>query len=232
MDMMVSISDLWKRYLGGWALQGVSLDVEKGRVLGVLGENGSGKSTMFRILAGVTRPSKGTVRVMGKPVGVETKQQVAYLPEIDPFYDWMRIDEQMAFLSVFYPGWDMDKTRHLISFMGLDGNKKIGALSRGQKARLKVIFAFSWPCALVIMDEPFGSIDPPSRRRMMDALFNEFRLGEQTILISTHLVDEIESFIEDVVFMKNGEVAISGSVEQVREEQGKSLSEVFELVVT
>ncbi len=230
--MMVSICDLWKRYLGAWALQGVSLNVEKGRVLGVLGENGSGKSTMFRILAGVTRPSKGTVQVMGKAVGVETKQHVAYLPEIDPFYDWMCIDEQMAFLSVFYPGWDMDKTRHLISFMGLDGNKKIGALSRGQKARLKVIFAFSWPSSLVIMDEPFGSIDPPSRRRMMDALFNEFRLGEQTILISTHLVDEIESFIEDVVFMKNGEVAISGSVEQVREEHGKSLSEVFELVVT
>ena len=129
--MMVHIQDLWKRYPGTWALRGISLDVEKGRVLGVLGENGSGKSTMLRILAGVTHPSKGTVLLNGQKVGVETKKWVAYLPEVNPFYDWMRVMEQVEFLSVFYPEWDMNKAREMVGFMGLDGDKKVGALSRG-----------------------------------------------------------------------------------------------------
>ena len=112
------------------ALRGVSFQVERGRVQGVLGENGSGKSTLFRILAGLTRPSRGTAEVMGQAVSVKTRQHVAYLAEINPFYDWMKVMEQVEFLARFYPMWDMDKARSLLSFMGLDGDKKVGALSR------------------------------------------------------------------------------------------------------
>ena len=106
--MKVEIRDLWKRYPGTWALRDISLRAETGRVLGILGENGCGKSTLFRILAGVTRPSKGTVLLDGQPVGVETRRRVAFLPEVDPFYKWMGVVEQLEFLSAFYPGWDMD----------------------------------------------------------------------------------------------------------------------------
>jgi ABC-2 type transport system ATP-binding protein len=228
--MMVHIQDLWKRYPGTWALRGISLDVEKGRVLGVLGENGSGKSTMLRILAGVTHPSKGTVLLNGQKVGVETKKWVAYLPEVNPFYDWMRVMEQVEFLSVFYPEWDMNKAREMVGFMGLDGDKKVGALSRGQKGRLKVACAFSWPSALVLMDEPLAGIDPPSRKRILDALFNEYRFGEQTIMMSTHMVHEVGEFIEDVIFVKQGEIALFGNADQLREERGQSLSEMFEVI--
>jgi len=228
--MRVEISDLWKRYPGTWALRGVSLTVDTGRVLGVLGENGCGKSTLFRILAGVTRLSKGTVALDGEPVGVETQRRVAYLPEIDPFYDWMRVMEQLEFLATFYPGWDLDKSRELLGFMGLDEDKKIGTLSRGQKGRLKVVAAFSWPSDLVLMDEPFAGIDPPSRRRILQGLFNEFRFDSQTMFLTSHLVTEIEAFIEDLVFLKDGEIALSGNMDQVREEQGKSLEEIFETV--
>lgn len=228
--MMVHIQDLWKRYPGTWALRGISLDVEKGRVLGVLGENGSGKSTMLRILAGVTHPTKGTVLLNGQEVGVETKKWVAYLPEVNPFYDWMRVMEQVEFLSVFYPKWDMNKARQMIDFMGLDGDKKVGALSRGQKGRLKVACAFSWPSELVLMDEPLAGIDPPSRKKILDALFNEYRFGEQTILMSTHMVHEVGEFIEDVIFVKEGEIALSGNADELREERDQSLSEMFEVV--
>ncbi len=228
---MVEIRDLWKKYPGTWALRGVSLEVERGRVLGVLGENGSGKSTMFRILAGVTRPTRGSVSIQGMPVGVETKKIVSYLPEVDPFYAWMGVTELLNFLSTFYPGWDMDKARYLLEFMNLPEDRKVGALSRGQRGRLKVVFAFSWPSSLVLMDEPLGGIDPPSRRRILDALFSEFRFGEQTIILSTHLVSEVEEFIEDVVYLQDGEIPISGNADQLREEHDKSLSEIFDMVV-
>ena len=228
--MMVNVQDLWKKYPGAWALRGISFQVARGRVQGVLGENGSGKSTLLRILAGLTRPSEGVVEVMGESVGVDTRQYVAYLTEANPFYDWMKVTEQIEFLSTFYPRWDLDKSRELTAFMGLDGDKKVGALSRGQKGRLKVICSFSWPSDLVLMDEPLAGIDPPSRKRIVEALFNEFRFGEQTILISTHMVHEVGEFIEDVMFMREGEIALFGNADQLREERGESLSEMFEMV--
>jgi ABC-2 type transport system ATP-binding protein len=228
--MMVDIQDLWKRYPGTWALRGISFQFERGRVQGVLGENGSGKSTLFRILAGLTRPSQGSAEVMGQEVCTATRKHVAYLAEVNPFYDWMKVMEQVEFLAAFYPNWDLDKSRELLGFMGLDGDKKVGALSRGQKGRLKVVCTFSWPSDLVLMDEPLAGIDPPSRKRIVEALFKEFRFGEQTILISTHMVHEVGEFIEDVMFMKEGEIALSGNADALREERGESLSEMFEMV--
>lgn len=228
--MMIDVRSLWKRYPGTWALRGISFQVARGRVQGVLGENGSGKSTLFRILAGMTRPSRGIAEVMGQKVGAKTRQDVAYLPEINPFYDWMKVREQIEFLAAFYPMWDLDKSRALLGFMGLDADKKVGALSRGQKGRLKVVCGFSWPSELVLMDEPLAGIDPPSRKRIVQALFNEFRFGEQTILISTHLVHEVGEFIEDVMFLKEGEIALAGNADALREERGESLSEMFEQV--
>lgn len=228
--MMVDIQDLWKRYPGTWALRGISFGVERGRVQGVLGENGSGKSTLFRILAGLTRPSQGIAEVMEQEVSTATRKYVAYLAEVNPFYDWMKVMEQVEFLATFYPNWDLDKSRELLGFMGLDGDKKVGTLSRGQKGRLKVVCTFSWPSDLVLMDEPLAGIDPPSRKRIVEALFKEFRFGEQTILISTHMVHEVGEFIEDVMFMKEGEIALSGNADALREERGESLSEMFEVV--
>ena len=214
---MIDVRDVWKRYPGAWALRGVSFQVERGRVQGVLGENGSGKSTLFRILVGLTRPSRGSAEVIGQEVSVKTRQHVAYLTEINPFYDWMKVMEQVEFLARFYPMWDMDKARSLLRFIGLDGDKKVGALSRGQQNRLKVVCAFSYPSDLVLMDEPLSGIDPPSRKRIREALSKEFRFYNQTVLISTHQVHGIGmgEFIEDVMFMKAGEIAFFGNVDDL-----------------
>ena len=229
---MIEIEKLSKKYFRTRALNEISLQVEEGRVVGVLGENGSGKSTLFKILAGVARPSSGKAYVMGQKVGVETRRVTSYLPEINPFYDWMTVTEQLVFLSQFYPGWDDGKTSELLRLMELDPGAKIGELSRGQQARLKVVAAFSWPSRLVLMDEPLGGIDPPSRRRIVSALFDEYRVGEQTVLISTHLINEIEEVIEDVIFLRDGEVTLQGNADALRQETGKSLLDIFEEVAT
>ena len=226
--MFVQVRDVWKKYPGKWALQGVTFGAEKGKVLGVLGENGAGKSTLFRIIASVTRPSKGTVTVMDTTVGLETRKIVAFLPEVQPFYDWMKVMEQFEFLAAFYRGWDMDKTRDLLKFLSLPDNDKIGTLSRGQQAKLKMVFAFSWPAELVLMDEPLGGIDPPARKKIINTLFHEFRFGEQTIIMSTHIVNEVEEFVEDVIYLKGGKIVLSGEADRLREEKGTSLVGIFE----
>ena len=228
---MVEVEGLWKSYGRMTALKGITFTARAGRVVGVLGENGSGKSTLFKILAGVTPASRGEARIQGRAIGIETRRDTAYLPEIDPFYGWMRIGEQLEFLAPFYPGWDMAKSRELLSFMGLTEDRKIGQLSHGQRARLKTVAAVSRPSHVVLMDEPLGGIDPPSRRRIISSLVSEFRVGEQTILISTHLVDEVEGIIDEVGCRRQGEGALEGNADELRSERGKSLSGLFEEVV-
>jgi ABC-2 type transport system ATP-binding protein len=155
MMMFVEVRDVKKKYPGKWALRGVTFGARRGAVLGVLGENGAGKSTLFRIIASVTRPTSGSVAVGGLPAGLETRKITAFLPEVNPFYEWMRVMEQLEFLSAFYSGWDMDKARDLLRFLDLPERDRIGTLSRGQQAKLKMVFAFAWPNQLAIMDEPF-----------------------------------------------------------------------------
>lgn len=227
---MIELEQVTKRYFLTKALKGISLRVEGGRVVGILGENGSGKSTLLKILAGVTRATSGEVRLFGEPVSRRTRTFTSYLPEINPFYSWMRVTEQLEFLSAFYPGWDRTKQAELLTLMGLSGDAKVGELSRGQQARLKVVAAFAWPSRLVLMDEPLGSIDPPSRRRIVKALFDQYRIGEQTVLVSTHLVDEVEEVVEEVIYLRQGEVALQGNADQLRQERGKSLLDLFEEV--
>ncbi|MFA6472732.1 MAG: ABC transporter ATP-binding protein [Candidatus Latescibacterota bacterium] len=226
--MLVEARDVAKKYPGKWALDGVTFSADQGKVLGVLGENGAGKSTLFRIISGITRPTRGTVAIAGMPVSLETRKIVAYLPDINPFYEWMRVMEQMEFLASFYPEWDMNKTSELLAFLDVSPNDRIGELSRGQQAKLKMVYAFSWPSRLVLMDEPLGGIDPPTRKKVISTLFHEFRYGEQGIFICTHLVSEVEEFIEDVLYMKKGKIVLSDQADLLREKKGKSLTGIFE----
>lgn len=225
---MVEIRGLSKRYPGTWALKDLSLDVEKGRILGVLGLNGCGKSTLFRILAGVTRPTRGSVRINGEAVGIRTKRIVSYSPEVDPHYSWMTVGEQLRYLASFYPNWDDRKSSELMDLLELNPQKKLSVLSKGIRARVKIVAAFSRPSSLVLLDEPLGGIDAPSRKRVMKALFSEYRTGSQSVMISTHLVSEVEEFVEDVVFLKEGSSVLKGNADELRGERGSSLSEVLE----
>jgi len=228
----IHVKELWKSYPGVWPLKGVSFDVEAGRAVGVLGQNGSGKSTLFRILAGLTLASEGDVEIGGLSPGLDTKKMTAFMPELDPFYAWMTVDEVIGFVSGFHDSWDSGRASELLELLELPSDRKVEALSRGQKGRLKVITAFAWSSQLILMDEPLGGIDQPSRRKMLDVLFNQFRTPEQTILISTHLVDEVEPFLDDLIYIREGEITLAGDAEALRSDRGKSLSEIFEEVAT
>ena len=228
---MIEVQDVWKRYGGTEALRGVSLRFRDGCVTGLLGQNGSGKSTLLRIVAGITRPGRGRVLVFGEEVGLATRRDTAYLPEIDACYEWMRVGEQLDYLRAFHEDWNPARERELLARMKLDRGARVGGLSHGQRARLKIVAAFSRRSRLVVMDEPFNGIDPPSRRLILRSLTEELRSGGQTVLLSTHLVDEVEELVEDVVYLHDGEVALAGAAAELRQDRGGSLTDIFEEIV-
>jgi ABC-2 type transport system ATP-binding protein len=224
----VEFSSLHKRYYLAHALRGIDLAVEQGKIVGLLGPNGAGKSTLLRIAAGLAHPTSGTVKVMGKDVTVAaTKARIAYVPEVDNFYTWMTVAQALEFEHSMFHDINIDDARSLLSQLKLDLDKKTGSLSRGQRARLKLALAMSRSADLVLMDEPLAGIDPPSRAAILDTIASRYRAGEQAIIISTHEVLESEALFEDVVFLSNGKIALQGQADQLREERGKSLNDIF-----
>ncbi|MGB4337399.1 MAG: ABC transporter ATP-binding protein [Bacillota bacterium] len=216
-----------KRYYMAHALRGIDLAVARGKIVGLLGPNGAGKSTLLRIAAGLASPTSGSVRLMGRQLRPCDKRHIAYVPEVDNFYAWMTVRQAMEFESSMFGDMDVDDARSLLAELKLDPGKKVGALSRGQRAKLKLALAMSRAADLVLMDEPLAGIDPPSRAAILQTIASRYRAGEQAIIISTHEVLESEALFEDVVFLSSGRVVLSGHADQLREERGQSLNEIF-----
>jgi len=189
---MIELQGVHKKYLLKKALTDIDLRVKRGTIVGLLGPNGSGKSTLLKMLAGLIYPTAGTIRVNGREPDVHNKRQIAYLPEIDYLYGWMTVDETLRFLSGFYGDWQTDKAAEMLGTMELDGNQKVRNLSKGLRARLKLIAAFARQAPLVLLDEPFSGIDPSSRSKIIRSIVSEFQAGEQTIVLSTHSLNEAE----------------------------------------
>lgn len=226
----VQVQDLVKVFGRTRALDGVTLTIPEGTIVGLVGPNGSGKSTLLKSMIGLVKPTSGQVLVGGERPSVRTKAKTAYLPEKDHLYSWMSVGELLAYVRNFYDDWDEDKAKSLLDFMGLEDEAKVGRLSKGMRARLKIILAMARNAELVLLDEPLSGIDPPSRSRIVEAIISQYRVGAQTIIISTHEIIESESIFERVVFLREGQVALDGEAEALRMEKGKSIRDLFEEV--
>lgn len=230
-DNLVEIQALRKRYFLAHALNGVDLQVKRGVILGLLGPNGSGKSSLLKIMAGLVSPSSGMVAINGSSPSRLTKAQVAYLPEVDCLYGWMTVRETIDFVASFYRDWLPERAVTLLGLMGLEPRQKVGYLSKGKRALLKLLLAFSRRADLVLLDEPLSGIDPPTRAKILAAIVSEYRMGEQTIILSTHEVSEAESIFDEVVYLREGRVALMGAAETLRAEHGCSINDLWEKVV-
>lgn len=219
-----------KRFPGAEALNQVTLAIPRGQITGLLGPNGSGKSSLLKLIAGLYRPTAGEVLVNGRVPDQQTKAQIAYLPEIDHLYPWMTVAETLTFVRAFYADWDRNREGSLLEFMGLPTGQRVGKLSKGMRARLRLVLTMACNTSLILLDEPLSGIDVPSRSRIVEAILGQFQAGEQTILLSTHEVLETEAMFDRLVLLEGGQVKLEGSADELRDRYGKSVRDLLEEV--
>ncbi|MBU5312277.1 ABC transporter ATP-binding protein [Tissierella carlieri] len=226
MENIIEIKGLTKSYFNKKALNNVSLDIKKGKVVGILGPNGSGKTTMIKIITGILRESKGEILIDGKRPGVYTKSIVSYLPDRNFLYNWMNIQEAINFYKDFYKDFDENKAYELLKFMKLDRNMKINSLSKGMTEKLNLTLVLSRNAKVYVLDEPIAGVDPVARDQILDAIIKNYN-EESTMLITTHLVRDMENIFDDVVFLREGEVYLEGNAETLREEKGMQIDDLY-----
>lgn len=229
-ENLLQVRSVNKTYAGGRrALHDINLNIHGGKIIGLLGTNGSGKSTLMKIAAGLIQPSTGGVEVNGKPVGLETKAIVSFMPDRPVTEPWMKVSDAVAYFKDFYEDFNVEKARNMLEFMNLKANDRISSLSKGMNERLQLTLALSREAQLYMLDEPIGGVDPVARGKILDAIV-EFYNEDSSIIISTHLVRDIERIFDEVIFIRNGEVVTHDEVENIRLKHGKSVDEMFKEV--
>lgn len=229
MAIILEAKDLNKNYFDRKALNNVNLTLEKGKVLGLLGPNGSGKTTFIKIAAGILRPSSGELLINGKMPGAYTKSIVSYLPDRNFLYKWMKVKDAVNFFKDFFGDFDDEKSEELLKFMNLDKEMKITELSKGMHEKLNLTLVLSRKAKLYILDEPIAGVDPVARENIIDAIINNYN-EDSSMIITTHLVKEIERLFDDIAFIANGEIILSGNTEELRIERGLSIDELYKEV--
>ncbi|KIO63952.1 hypothetical protein B4065_2846 [Caldibacillus thermoamylovorans] len=226
MSNIVEINNLTKKYANKTALDNVNLNIERGKVVGILGPNGSGKTTLIKILTGLLRQTSGEVLIDGKNVGVKTKSVVSYLPDRNFLYKWMRIEDACHMYKDFYTDFDEVKFNELLAFMNLNRSMKIDSLSKGMHEKLNLALVLSRNAKLYILDEPIAGVDPVARDQILDAIINNYN-EDSSMIITTHLVRDMESMFDEVVFLKDGQIVLTGNAEALREEKAKQIEEIY-----
>ena len=226
---VLKLTQLSKSYGSKQALNNVSLEIEPGRIVGLLGTNGSGKSTLMKIVAGLVQPSSGLVEVCGVPVGQRTKNLVSFMPDSPITEDWMRVQDSVEFYRDFYADFDTTKANEMLKFMNLNPHDRVRSLSKGMLERLGLTLTFSRKARLYLLDEPIGGVDPVARGKILDDIL-EFYDEESSIIITTHLVRDIERIFDQVAFIRDGELVLQDDVEMLRTKTGKSIDELFKEV--
>ena len=218
--------DLTKRYGKATALEGVNLTVEPGRVVGLLGPNGSGKTTLIKLANGLLTPTGGEILSDGMKPGPESKALVAYLPDRDYLADWMTPGQQMDFFADFYQDFDREKAQTMMDRLGIDQSQKFKQLSKGTREKVQLILVMSRSAKLYLLDEPIGGVDPATRDFILDTIIRNYN-PEAAVIISTHLIADVEQVLDDVIFLQNGHVALQSPVDAIREERGMSVDQYF-----
>lgn len=226
MENIIEIEGLTKSYLNKKAINNLSLNLEKGKVIGVLGPNGSGKTTLIKILTGILRQTKGKVLIDGKEPGAYTKSIVSYLPDRNFLYDWMKVEDAITFYDDFYDDFDEVKAYELLDFMKLTKTSKVNALSKGMQEKLNLTLVLSRKAKVYILDEPIAGVDPVARDQILDAIIKNYN-ENSTMLITTHLVRDIEAVFDEVIFLKDGEVYMQGNAEKLREEKQMQIDDLY-----
>ena len=226
MDHVLHAEGLTMRYQNTLALDNLDLRLPKGRIIGLLGPNGSGKTTFIKLTAGLLTPASGNLTIDGESVGSATKALVSYLPDRPYFSKQMRVREQLDFFQDFYADFDRSRAEYMLQGLGIDLNARFRALSKGNQEKVQLVLVMSRRAKLYLLDEPIGGVDPAARDYILNTIISNYD-PNATVLISTHLISDVERVLDEFIFLYQGKVVRSGNADEVREETGKSLDELF-----
>lgn len=226
MEKILECRGLSKSYHRNPALNDITLSVEKGKIVGLLGPNGSGKTTFIKILTGLLTPDAGEVSICGMPIGTETKKIVSYLPDHNFLIPWKTVSGMVDYFADFYDDFDRSRSDKMLENLGINRNAKIKTLSKGTQEKVALILVMSRKATLYVLDEPIAGVDPATRDYILRTILSNYD-SDASIIISTHLISDIEQVLSDVIMINTGNLVVADTVDNLRESTGKSIDEYF-----
>ena len=226
MNTILEYSHVTKQFGSMYALQDVNLSIEPGHIIGLLGPNGSGKTTLIKLACGLLVPTLGTLSVCGQPIGPESKARISYLPDKNYLSEWMKVSQIIDLFHDFYDNFDRNKAYEMLRRLNINPGEKLKTLSKGTREKVQLILVMSRSADLYLLDEPIGGVDPAARDYILQTILTNYN-ENGSILISTHLISDVEQVLDQIIFLKNGVISLQSSVDDIREHYQKSVDELF-----
>lgn len=223
---LLEIKHLYKSYDKKQVLKDINITIPHGKIIGLLGKNGTGKTTLIKLINDLLTPDKGEILVNGNKVGVETKKVISYLPERTYLNKSMTVEEAINYFSNFYSNFDSNKAIKLLKDLDLDINQKLSKMSKGMQEKVQLVLVMSRKADLYILDEPLGGVDPATRDYILDTILNNFN-ENASVIISTHLISDIEKILDEVIFISDGKISIYSDADELRTKENASIDEIF-----
>ena len=223
---LLEFKHLYKEFDGKPILKDINLKIPRGKIIGLLGKNGMGKTTLIKLINDLLTPTSGEILINGEKPGVKSKEIISYLPERTYLDKEMTIKQVIQYFEEFYKNFDAQKAIKLLKDLDLDINKKISKMSKGMQEKLQLILVMSRNAEVYILDEPLGGVDPATRDYILDTILSNFSEGA-SVIISTHLISDIERILDEVIFIDNGEIILTSSADELRNKEKASIDEIF-----
>lgn len=223
---ILEIKNLIKKYHTKNVIDNISLNVDSGKIVGLLGPNGSGKTTLIKLLAGLLTATSGDILIDNKEIGIETKAIVSFLPDRPYFANWMKVHDILSFFADFYRDFSMKKAMEMLKLLNIGVNDRIKTMSKGTKEKLNLVLVMSRAARLYLLDEPIAGVDPAARDYILRTIISNYS-EDSSVIITTHHIADVEKILDDVIFLNEGKIELNSAVEDLREERGKSVDEIF-----
>jgi len=223
---LLKTKDLSKSFDNKKILKNINLTIPKGKIIGLLGKNGAGKTTLIKLINDLLTPTSGEILVNGKPIGVESKKVISYLPERTYLNKDMKVSEVIEYFKDFYEDFDVKRAKKLLKDLDLDINQKLTKMSKGMQEKVQLVLVMSRDADLYILDEPLGGVDPATRDYILDTILSNFKEGA-SVIISTHLISDIERILDEVIFIDKGELILMSDADELRKKEKGSIDEIF-----
>ncbi|WP_346934735.1 ABC transporter ATP-binding protein [Clostridium sp.] len=228
-DNVLEITNLSKNFGAKHILNDITFNLKRGKVLGILGPNGQGKTTLLNVISGIFKPTLGTVRINGMLLGRETKEFVSYLQEKDYLFRWMKVNDALKFYKDFFSDFNVNKALNLLKFMNIQTDAKLKSLSKGMLEKVALSLTLSRNCNLYILDEPISGVDIISRDKIINAIIDNLD-SNASMIITTHYVGELEQLFDEVIFLGEGSIIENGDAEELRIKYGTSIDQIYRKV--